>query len=113
MHHTTIARPRTLLLALPSLFAATLALAQAPSQSPVLETVDVREKLVSDITTAVTGEAVQATAARSLGEMLRDETAVSVGGGAAIAQKLYIRGVEDSMLNTTLDGAAQDRKSVV
>ncbi|MBP8205389.1 MAG: TonB-dependent receptor [Giesbergeria sp.] len=111
MHHTTIARPRTLLLALPSLFAATLALAQAPSQSPVLETVDVREKLVSDITTAVTGEAVQATAARSLGEMLRDETAVSVGGGAAIAQKLYIRGVEDSMLNTTLDGAAQSGRA--
>lgn len=100
-------RVRPLLLALPGLFATTLTLAQATA----LETVDVRDKLVSDITTAVTSQAVQATAARSLGEMLRDETAVSVGGGAAIAQKLYIRGVEDSMLNTTLDGASQSGRA--
>lgn len=108
MHHTTpISRHRPLLLALPGLFATTLAIAQTPA----LDTVDVRDKLVSDVTTAVTSEAVQATAARSLGEMLRDETAVSVGGGAAIAQKLYIRGVEDSMLNTTLDGASQSGRA--
>lgn len=107
MHLTTAPRFRPLLLALPGLFSCTLALAQAPA----LETVDVRDKLVSDVTTTVTSEAVQTRAARSLGEMLRDETAVSVGGGAAIAQKLYIRGMEDSMLNTTLDGASQSGRA--
>lgn len=99
--------PHPLLLALPGLFSASLALAQEPT----LATVSVQEKLVSDVTTTVTSEAVQTHAARSLGEMLRDEPAVSVGGGAAIAQKLYIRGVEDSMLNTTLDGAAQSGRA--
>lgn len=98
---------RPLLLALPGLFCATGLWAQDHH----LEAVDVREKLVSDITTTVTSDMVQAHAARSLGEMLRDEAAVSVGGGAAIAQKLYIRGIEDSMLNTTLDGAAQSGRA--
>lgn len=96
-----------LLLALPGLFTASLALAQEQN----LQTVDVRGKLISDVTTAVSSEDVQTRAARSLGEMLRDESAVSVGGGAAIAQKLYIRGMEDSMLNTTLDGAAQSGRA--
>lgn len=108
MHHTPFtARLRPLFLALPGVFATSLAFAQAST----LDTVHVRDTLVSDITTAVTSDAVQATAARSLGEMLRDETAVSVGGGAAIAQKLYIRGMEDSMLNTTVDGASQSGRA--
>lgn len=77
-------RLHPLLLALPGLFTASLALAQEQA----LQTVDVRGKLISDVTTAVSSDDVQTRAARSLGEMLRDESAVSVGGGAAIAQKL-------------------------
>ena len=55
-----------LLLALPGLFTASLALAQEQN----LQTVDVRGKLISDVTTAVSSEDVQTRAARSLGARL-------------------------------------------
>lgn len=96
-----------LLIALPGLFAASLALAQDRS----LGVVSVSATRPSDATTSVNDEAVQSHGARSLGEMLHGESAVTVGGGAAIAQKMYVRGVEDSMLNTTLDGAVQSGRA--
>jgi hemoglobin/transferrin/lactoferrin receptor protein len=32
---------------------------------------------------------------------------VTVGGGVGLAQKIYVRGIEDSLLNVTIDGAPQ------
>lgn len=49
------------------------------------------------------------TQARDLREAVAGQAGVEVGGGgAAIAQKIYVRGVEENLLNVTLDGARQN-----
>lgn len=45
--------------------------------------------------------------ANDLSDVFRLSPSVSVGGSIGIAQKVYIRGLEDSMLNVTVDGAQQ------
>ena len=45
---------------------------------------------------------VQAT---SLASFLSNQSNVAVGGGSVVAQKVYVRGFEDVMLNVTIDGA--------
>lgn len=39
--------------------------------------------------------------------MLANQSTLAVGGGAPIAQKIYVRGFEDVLLNVTIDGAQQ------
>jgi hemoglobin/transferrin/lactoferrin receptor protein len=56
----------------------------------------------------VTSDEMKAYQANTLSDIFRHEPSVSVGGGAnGIAQKIYIRGLEDAMLNVTIDGAPQ------
>lgn len=45
--------------------------------------------------------------ANDLRDLFRDVPSVSVGGSLGIAQKIYVRGLEDSLLNVTIDGAPQ------
>lgn len=45
--------------------------------------------------------------ASDLNDLFRDTPSISVGGMVGIAQKIYIRGVEDTLLNVTVDGAPQ------
>lgn len=45
--------------------------------------------------------------AHDLKESLKDVSDVIVGGGQKSAQKIYVRGVEDTQLNVTVDGARQ------
>ncbi len=45
--------------------------------------------------------------AASLTDVFRSVPSVSVGGGVGLAQKIYIRGLEDTMINVTIDGAPQ------
>lgn len=45
--------------------------------------------------------------ASDLADVFRHIPAVSVGGSLGVAQKVYIRGLEDTLLNVTLDGAPQ------
>jgi len=47
------------------------------------------------------------THANDLGQLLAYESTLAVGGGAPIAQKIYVRGFEDVLLNVTIDGAQQ------
>lgn len=54
-------------------------------------------------------ETLQRRQASSSAEVFRDEAAAEVGGGSRNAQRLYLRGVESSNLNTTVDGARQGR----
>ena len=42
-----------------------------------------------------------------LAGLLSNEATLAVGGGASVAQKIYVRGFEDTMLNVTIDGAQQ------
>jgi hemoglobin/transferrin/lactoferrin receptor protein len=45
--------------------------------------------------------------ATDLRDIFRKVPSVSVGGSVGIAQKVYVRGLEDSQLNVTIDGAPQ------
>lgn len=50
---------------------------------------------------------IQATQANDLADLFRNVPSVAVGGSLGIAQKIYVRGLEDSLLNVTIDGAPQ------
>lgn len=52
-------------------------------------------------------EEIQLTQASDLSDLLSNESGVTVGGGSPVAQKIYVRGFEDTMLNVTVDGAQQ------
>lgn len=52
-------------------------------------------------------KAIQAMQANDLSDLFRNVPSVAVGGALGIAQKVYVRGLEDSMLNVTIDGAPQ------
>ncbi|GAA9788380.1 hypothetical protein VN0365_10200 [Helicobacter pylori] len=39
--------------------------------------------------------------------MFRRNPNINVGGGAVIAQKIYVRGIEDRLARVTVDGVAQ------
>ncbi|OOE76363.1 TonB-dependent receptor domain-containing protein [Salinivibrio sp. ML290] len=56
---------------------------------------------------AVSAEELEARQARDLEDMFRDNASINVGGGVGAGQKVYLRGVEDTNLNITVDGAAQ------
>lgn len=53
----------------------------------------------------VDAEELERTSANSLEDIFANESSIAVGGGSATAQKIYVRGFEDVMLNVTVDGA--------
>ena len=55
----------------------------------------------------IVGAELEYRQANDLADIFRAEPSVSVGGSVGIAQKIYVRGLEDSMLNVTVDGAPQ------
>ncbi|OHD09759.1 TonB-dependent receptor domain-containing protein [Sphingopyxis sp. RIFCSPHIGHO2_12_FULL_65_19] len=52
-------------------------------------------------------EEIEIIQANDLADLFRGVPSVSVGGGVGVAQKIYVRGLEDSLLNVTIDGAPQ------
>ncbi len=44
----------------------------------------------------------------TLSELFNEQTSIDVGGGGMMAQKIYIRGMEDRLLRVTIDGSAQN-----
>ncbi|MBN9423391.1 MAG: hypothetical protein BGO63_13185 [Candidatus Accumulibacter sp. 66-26] len=78
------------------------------AQEAALAPVVVSEQAYSDTTAVVSSEAIAAHAARDAREILQNEAGVAVGGGGtAIAQKIYVRNIEDTLLTVTLDGVPQ------
>lgn len=55
----------------------------------------------------ITDQDIAQRQARDLEDLFRGEPSVDVGGGVAIGQKVYVRGLEDTNLNVTVDGARQ------
>ncbi|WP_135443990.1 TonB-dependent receptor domain-containing protein [Vibrio tasmaniensis] len=45
--------------------------------------------------------------AQDLNDIFRQESEISVGGSSGVSQKIYVRGIEDTMLNISIDGAEQ------
>lgn len=57
--------------------------------------------------TEITPEQLEKQQANDLSDIFRHIPSVSVGGSLGIAQRIYIRGMEDTLLNVTVDGAPQ------
>lgn len=56
---------------------------------------------------AIDQKEIEMRQAADLSDLFRQVPSVSVGGSVGIAQKIYVRGLEDSLLNVTVDGAPQ------
>lgn len=54
----------------------------------------------------VTAAALERYAARDLEDVFAGQPEVVVGGGHAVAQRIYMRGIEDQLLAVSIDGAA-------
>ncbi|HLV06533.1 MAG TPA: TonB-dependent receptor [Croceibacterium sp.] len=64
--------------------------------------------VVGRLTDVVVGqEDIEFRQANDLADIFRQTPSVTVGGSLGIAQKIYVRGLEDSQLNVTIDGAPQ------
>lgn len=57
----------------------------------------------------ITKEYLELAQAIDLKDIFLGEPSVTIGGGSANAQRLYLRGIEGSNLNITIDGAKQGR----
>ncbi|MCG8522215.1 MAG: TonB-dependent receptor [Pseudomonadales bacterium] len=86
-----------------ALMAAPLAHAQPVSLDPIQVTAD-REV---DADTVVDAETIERFQADDLEDVFAGQPDVSVGGSNSIAQKVYVRGFEDPLLNVSVDGATQ------
>ncbi len=69
-----------------------------------LEEITVVGQATNSIITAADMETYQA---NDLADVFRLTPSISVGGSVGVAQKIYIRGLEDSLINVTVDGAPQ------
>lgn len=59
----------------------------------------------------ITEEEIEARNPSSTKDVFAGESAVTSGGGAAIAQKTYVNGIEESLLAVTIDGARQNKSA--
>lgn len=56
---------------------------------------------------AIDRDEIELTQASDLSDLLSNQSGAAVGGGSPVAQKVYVRGFEDTLLNVTVDGAQQ------
>ncbi|MCP4988431.1 MAG: TonB-dependent receptor [Colwellia sp.] len=61
----------------------------------------------TDADAIITQDALEKLSANSLADIFRNQAEISTGGSFGVAQKVYIRGIEDTMINVTIDGALQ------
>jgi len=59
----------------------------------------------------ITEEEIAARNPSTTKDVFVGESAVTTGGGAAIAQKVYVNGIEESLLSVTIDGARQNKSA--
>lgn len=74
-----------------------------------LESITLMEEALSGIGEAkiISKESLERTQAKEMKEVFKDEPSISIGGGARNAQRVYLRGIEGTNLNITIDGAKQ------
>ena len=86
-------------------FAASLAAAQSPepNDDSIDEILVVAEREPGNL--FLSGDDFSRLQASSLEDLFANESTIAVGGGSVTAQKIYVRGFEDVMLNVTIDGA--------
>jgi len=72
-----------------------------------IETMQVIGQQMVGIDTTITSDDLDKQQAQDLNDIFRKDAEVSVGGSSGISQKIYVRGLEDTMLNISIDGAEQ------
>ncbi|KOO15444.1 TonB-dependent receptor [Vibrio xuii] len=80
--------------------------ASMATQEP-LETIQVIGQQIVGIDSVITADDLDKQQAQDLNDVFRKDAEVSVGGSSGISQKIYVRGLEDTMLNISIDGAEQ------
>lgn len=98
--------PRHLLVTA-AMLVATPASAQDVTQLPADENSDPIVVVGALTDVAIDRAEIELTQANDLNDLFRNVPSVAVGGSLGIAQKIYVRGLEDSLLNVTIDGAPQ------
>lgn len=87
-----------------------LALLSAPlaqAEPTTLEPIQVTADSGADGDVVVTDETIERFQANDLEDVFAGSPDVNVGGSVSIAQKVYVRGLEDPLLNVSVDGATQ------
>lgn len=91
-----------------------LALAVVAACQPVwaeeqaeLEKIEVVGKRITAERLIMTSDDWQKRQAQDLEDLFAGQAALSVGGGLGVAQKIYLNGIEDLLLNVSIDGAVQ------
>ncbi len=82
----------------------------AAAQLPAVKVASSYEPLnagVSGNRRVVSQEDINRIQANDLEDVFRKTPSVAVGGSVGIAEKVYVRGLEDALLNVTIDGATQ------
>lgn len=85
----------------------TLAAQSEESIQTLERTVVEAEQDESPETGVITSEDLDRTEALDLSDIFRDQADVAVGGGPSGGQKVFVRGLEDALLNVEVDGAQQ------
>ncbi|KKM23506.1 hypothetical protein LCGC14_1614500 [marine sediment metagenome] len=98
-----VSRLSVLTIALMTAFAAQA----AEAESIVLDTVKVTGNTITPELNSVDDIQIEKLQANDLEDLFSQSPEVTIGGGPAVAQKLYVRGLEDQLLNITIDGAQQ------
>lgn len=81
---------------------------QASEQDALmLAPVKVTANTITPELNSVDAEQIEKLQAIDLQDLFSQSPEVTIGGGPGFAQKLYVRGIEDQLLNITIDGAQQ------
>lgn len=91
------------LLSLPSLASAQSTIAE---DTDVLPVVEVTAERLSDGEVVIRDGQLERFQANSLSDIFSSQPDIDVGG-SGIGEKVYVRGIEDTMLNVSIDGATQ------
>lgn len=59
----------------------------------------------------VTEEEIEGRNPSTIADVFDGESSVTVSGGASLAQKVFVNGIEESLLSVTIDGARQNKSA--
>lgn len=105
-HH--LPNPLARAVALATLLLSAPVLAQSETSKPVtLQATEVVAEAEQTDATMVDAHTLERFQATDLEDVFASEPQVTVGGGHSAAQKLYLRGIEDTQLSISIDGATQ------
>ncbi|OCL94314.1 TonB-dependent receptor domain-containing protein [Arcobacter porcinus] len=79
------------------------------SETTKLEEVKIEEKSISSNSINIDLDKVEQNQANSFKEIFDNNSSIEIGGGAINVQRVYLRGLESSNFNISLDGAKQGK----